>query len=252
MIEELTRLQDHGPLGISFKDMLKRFGQRGRISLFKDEFHEKLMRLQQATDEFRDLRMQVDHMTSCKKRGGSTRQYSHSAAVSLLRDVRVASSRLHDVLSGHWHCETSDRHFADICLEGNEYQSAFEEGTERVHFEVAWSCHAESSPGTLLSIDTYSDDQTTIKFATLKLYRDLVSTHENHDQCSSAACKADQPALPLPELGSVSDLCRHFRLRPSDADSTSYAGFLHRSKNIKYLFYTDPERKIRKGEVLSL
>ncbi len=125
--------------GIDF-DWLKRLRQRSKISFSKDRFDEKLEELEKRIESLHRIRKHVVHLNSAS----DLSQAAPPARVTQLGLVRVASSRLHEVLSSLWQCETAEEHFANIGLDGNGERPAH--SSQKIHFELAWSCPGQGVP----------------------------------------------------------------------------------------------------------
>ena len=179
-----------------------------------------------------------------------------TAFVKHFCDVQKASSRLHDVLSSLWRCETQEEHSANICLETG--RDLYIHCSQGVRFDLTWTCPAQihipemATKFLRLSIETLRESQPnamstpqvessrqTLQSALEVTLRD--PTRSNGLETS----RSDTPAISDVEVGAapqdlytVPNLCHHLGKQPIDARSIHCAGFLQKAKTSKYLIYT--------------
>lgn len=136
-------------------DWLKRLRQRSKISFSKDRFDDKLKELESRIESLHKIRKHVEHINSTS----DLSQAAPPARVTQLSLVRVASTRLYEVLSSLWQCETAEEHFVNIGLDGND--ANLPHSSQKIHFELAWSCPGGIPPRPIkplrLSVDSLSE-----------------------------------------------------------------------------------------------
>ena len=237
LFTRLTCIKKHGRLDI---DWLRRLRQRSKISFSKDRYDHKLKELENRIQGLHRIRKHVMHI-----------QYAaevNKAPPSNMRITeycveRTASSRLHEVLSSLWQCETLEEHSANISLDINNNETR----RRILHFDIAWSCPAreqESKPLRLL-VETFAAGPQTNESAsphTLDLQHSLETALDlsvGQSRLFSIALPACEIpiASPLPDLHMIPNLCRY--LGQCSPDATIHrAGFLQKSKTFKHVICT--------------
>ena len=165
------------------------------------------------------------------------------------------------MLSSLWQCEAPNQHFANIALDAKDRISA-DSSTQKIHFELAWSCPAQTIPvgqrekSLWLSIETFPEDQTMTRNPSETLQQSLetaLDMCQKSKPCSNKHAEPDGAAAsPLPDLRTVPDLCRHLLEQSSGPVSIACAGFLQRTKTFKHLIYADRDRTVQRDDVKSL
>ncbi len=166
--------------------------------------------------------------------------------------MRVASSRLHEVLSSLWQCEIAEEHFVNIGLEGDGENSPH--NSQKIHFELAWSCPGEGVPPRpskhlKLSVDSLSEVRgiTSDASPTLDLRQVLGNALEESLRSTRSQAQSLTIARPnfdgnvagdvaLPDLRTIPNLCYHLENQPPGP--VHYVGFLQKSRTFKHFICT--------------
>ena len=242
-------------------DWLKRLRQRSKISFSKDRFDDKLKELESRIESLHKIRKHVEHFNSAS----DVSQAAPPARVTQLSLVRAASTRLHEVLSSLWQCETAEEHFVNIGLDGNGARPPH--NSQKIHFELAWSCPGVS-PGLRkplrLSVDSLSEIRALTSDAspTFDLRRilgnaleeSLRSTGSQAQSLTIARTSSDKniagDVAALQDLHTIPNLCHH--LEHQSPGSVHYLGFLQKSKTFKHFICTPFDQSHRMSSTKSL
>ncbi len=254
------RLQKHSIPNTDWKDWLKRFRQRSKISFSKDRFDGKLEELQNRIDGLTKLRKQVERFKADRQMVKVT----HTAAEDLahFRLIQGASLKLYDVLSNLWHCDISNQHSANLSL-GVKGARACEDGsTQNVQFELAWSCPASNMPmsqqerSLWLSIEARSKGPTVTENAARRLHQSLTAALERSKKLQASLHSQAQSYSAtntlLPDLEKIPNLCSHLLGQSPHPDPPTCAGFLQKSNTDEHLLYADGDRTIKRDGLKSL
>lgn len=180
--------------------------------------------------------------------------------------MRVASSRLHEVLSSLWQCETAEEHFVNIGLDGNGEKPPH--NSQKIHFELAWSCPGEGVPPRpskplRLSVDSLSELRglPSDTSSTFDLRQTLGNALE--ESLRSASCQAQSLTIArpnseknvtgdvaLPDLRTIPNLCYH--LENQLPGPVHYLGFLQKSKTFKHFICTPFDQSHHVSNIKSL
>lgn len=184
-------------------------------------------------------------------------QAAPTARVTYLSLVQVASSRLHEVLSSLWQCETTDEHFVNIRLNGNDEKSP--RNSQKIHFELAWSCPGQDVPPSKktkplrLSVDSFPEIRASTSDAspTFGLRQILGNALEKSLRSADSQAQSLTAARPdsganlgiagdvtLPDLRTIPNLCYHLENQPLGVAPVHYVGFLQKSKTFKHFICT--------------
>ena len=156
------------------------------------------------------------------------------------------------MLSSLWQCDTAEEHFVNIGLDGNgEKQS---HNSQRIHFELAWSCPGQGVPSRpskplRLSVDSLAEirgltSDTSPLFDLQQvlgnaLEESLRSTSSQAPSSSIARPKSDERIVgdvALPDLHTIPNLCHHLENRPPGP--VHYLGVFQKSRTFKHFVCT--------------
>ena len=200
--------------------------------------------LEARIESLHKIRKHVEHLNFAS----DFSQAAPPARVTQLSLVRVASSRLHEVLSSLWQCETADEHFVNICLDENGEKPPH--NSQSIHFELAWSCPGQGVPPRpskplRLSVNSLSETRALTSDAspTFDLRQTLGTALEESLRSASSQAQSltiirpdsDQNVagdVALPDLRTIPNLCDHLISQPPGP--VHYLGFLQKSKTFKH------------------
>ena len=229
-------------------DWLKRLRQRSKISFSKDRFDNKLKELEARIESLHKIRKHVEHFNFAS----DLSQAAPPARVTQLSLVRVASSRLHEVLSSLWQCETAEEHFVNIGLDDNGEKPPH--NSPNIHFELAWSFPGQGVPPRpskplRLSVDSLVETRALTSDAspTFDLRQTLGNAVEESLRSASSQAQSLTITRPdsdeivagdlaLPDLRTIPNLCNNLMNQPPGP--VQYLGFLQKSKTFKHFICT--------------
>ena len=180
-------------------------------------------------------------------------QAAPPARITQLGLVRVASSRLHEVLSSLWQCETAEEHFVNIGLDGPGEKPPHK--SQKIHFELAWLCPGQGVPTRpnkplRLSVHSLSEIRSIVSDASpnfeirqslgTALEESLRSTMSQSQPLEIARSNSNENSshqVALSDLRTIPNLCYHLENQPPGP--VHYLGFLQKSKTFK-LFVCNP------------
>ena len=236
LFTRLTYIKKHGRLDIEW---LKRLRQRSKISFSKDRYDNKLKELENRVQGLHRIRKHVMHVQYAAEVDEAP---PSMARIANYRVERTASSRLHEVLSSLWQCETLEEHSAKICLNVNDDKSE----TRKFHFDIVWSCpgRGQETKPLSLSVETFAAKPHGFESASphnSDLQQGLetaLGLSVGHCSLSIASPANELPITsPLPDLHRIPNLCRY--LRQCSPDATIHcAGFLQKSEPFRHVIYT--------------
>ncbi len=230
-------------------DWLRRLRQRSKISFSKDRYDNKLKELERSIESLHRIRKHVERIEDTR-RAPAAASYER---VEYFRIVQSASSRLHDALESHWRCDSSDVHYANICLD------ALKGNRQDIHFDLAWNCPgsagawSEAAGPIRLSVEAFPEAQIPPSHGPLYSgqHEILESVLEKNidfanigtgsqallgsDQSSSVTLEA--VAVSVPDLYTIPNLCYHLTRQPITRVSSHCIGFLQKTTTFKHMVY---------------
>ena len=186
--------------------------------------------------------------------------------VTQLSLVRNASSRLHEVLSSLWQCETAEEHFVNIGLDGNCEQSLH--NIQKIHFELAWSCPGQAVPPRpskplRLSVDSFSEIRASTSHTSPTFELRQILRSELEESLRPAESQAQPLTIARPnsnenvaddatflDLRTIPNLCYH--LGNQLPGPVHYQGFLQKSSTFKFFICTPIDHSYRVSSAKSL
>ena len=218
--------------------------------------------LESRIESLHKIRKHVEHLNSASELS----QAAPPARITQLSLAQVASSRLHEVLSSFWQCETADEHSVNIGLEGNGERPSH--NSQKIHFELTWSCPGEgvlSRRNKLLrlSVDSLSEIRSLASDASSTfdlrqildkaLEESLMSTRPQAQSLTMARPAFDEDVasdVALPDLRTIPNLCYHLENQPPG--HVHYLGFLQKSRTFKHFICTPFEQSHHVSNTKSL
>lgn len=183
--------------------------------------------------------------------------------------VQRASLKLYDVLSTIWQCETTEEHFAGICLDNGNQD--LPQRKQRTKFRLAWTCPTQSHNAELMfrplhiCIEAHLDAS---QVATVPVGNPQTATERDTlvSELESALggqtslqptgslpqnpVSTSQPAIP--DLRRIPNLCWHLKQQPTEPNPVHCIGFLQKSKTFKHLIYSPQETPLHSAAIKSL
>ena len=246
-----------------WKDNIKRFKQRSKLSFRKGHFDAEIAELRNHIDSLESLRKQTERIAITDD--GWDKSIQTSSTEKWQSQVyRDTSIKIHDLLSSFWRCKRSHHHLANIALDAVENGNHTRK-SETFRFDLAWSCPAQQAlmgqpeKPLWVSIETprkveahivgNERSASTLRHklqSTLKILKKSKSPPEEEAKLKGAA------ALAVRDLNRIPDLCSYLLKQSPIPVSADCVGFLQNSPTSKYFIYAKHGHTVKTNEVKSL